>query len=338
MPFVIPVFIPHEGCPHRCVFCNQRTISGHGDHNPVSGSEVAAIIEEWLGYHRRSRGEIQVAFYGGSFTGLPLERQQELLGAVTPFIKKNRVATIRLSTRPDYISPEIISFLEEHYVTIVELGIQSLDDSVLEIAHRGHDALQAKTALEQLRQAGFVVGAQLMVGLPGETGRSLLETVSGVIQLQPDFARIYPVLVLRNSPLAAQYQNKKYHPLSLSKAVLKAAWLKQRLSEHDIAVVRMGLQPGPELEKALLAGPYHPAFGELVNARIMFKKTRFLLAGAKTGGASGSSNPIQLSINPKDLSAFRGLRSANIERLAELGLADSFELHFDSNQTRLTIK
>lgn len=332
MPLVIPVFIPHEGCSHCCIFCNQNTISGQPREKTVKAADVTQIIEQWLEYSRKKAdGNVQVAFYGGSFTGLPFARQRELLGAVKPFLKKGLVHAIRLSTRPDYISSEIISFLQLWHVSIVELGVQSLDDRVLAAARRGHNTSQVVTAVNLLKSAGLTVGTQLMIGLPGETDKSLLQTVDGIVELKPDFVRIYPVLVLQNSPLAVMYHAHQYEPLSLAKAVLKAAWLKQRFMDYGISVVRMGLQPGPELEEALLAGPYHPAFGEMVNARIMFKKIRSLLVGIP------QNTKVVLSINEKDQSVSRGLHSANIKRLAELGFADSFVLHGEPGQPRLTV-
>ncbi len=337
MPLVIPIFIPHEGCPHCCVFCNQKTISGQSGNALVSGSDVGRIIEKWLSYRNCSRtggdDNVQVAFYGGSFTGLPLSRQQELLSAVQPYLQNNLVDTIRLSTRPDYISSEIISFLLDHHVSIVELGVQTLDNKALVAVHRGHDALQTFSAVNLLKSAGISVGAQLMIGLPLETSQSLFVTAAGVIQLNPDFVRIYPVLVLRNSQLARLYEEKKYTPLSLGKAVVKAAWLKKRFVFHGIRVVRIGLQPGPDLEEALMAGPYHPAFGELVNSRIMLQITRAHLASI----ISKNEKPT-LVINEKDQSVFRGMKSANIKRLKELGLVDSFVLATDPDQKRLTVQ
>lgn len=332
MGFVIPVFIPHEGCPHCCVFCNQHSISGRSGKEVVRAQDVTGIIETWLGYRRNpSTGPVQVAFYGGSFTGLPLVRQQELLGAVRPFLDHGSVDTIRLSTRPDYVSPEILIFLRDAGVSVVELGIQSLDDAVLRAAGRGHDSARAVLAIKQLKTAGFAVGAQLMIGLPGQRFRSLAQTVSRIVSLKPDFARLYPVLVLRGSPLATQYEQHSYDPLSLSKAVVLSAWAKQRLTAHGVPVVRMGLQPGPELEDALLAGPYHPAFGEMVNARIMLQQIRALLCRVLEGRRQ------ILRINPKDQSVFRGVRSANLKRLTSLGLADRFALQADPVQARLTV-
>lgn len=332
MPLVIPVFIPHEGCPHACVFCNQHRISGSTGQSPVSPGEVAAIITDWLGHARERADRVQVAFYGGSFTGLPAARQEELLGAVAPFMEKGLVRAIRLSTRPDYIEPSVIARLRRFGVAIVELGVQSLDLVVLAASNRGHSAQQAIRAIGLLREAGFEVGVQLMVGLPGETLLSLRHTVRQVAALGPDFVRIYPVLVLKGSGLARLYAQGRYRPLTLEQAVAQTAWMKNFFADHGIRVVRMGLQSGPELEAALLAGPYHPAFGELVLARLMLRKTRRALRGVPPG------TKITLSIADRDRSIFQGMRSANMKRLEQLGLLDRFALVTDPCQPRATLR
>ncbi|MCF6186682.1 MAG: radical SAM protein [Desulfobulbaceae bacterium] len=327
-PLVIPVFIPHEGCPHSCVFCNQHRISGV-EGKPVTGSEVAEIIRTWLKRGRKKNASrVQAAFYGGSFTGLSMARQQELLFSVQPFIQSGEVQTIRLSTRPDYIDPGIVAFLQEHQVATVELGAQSLDDCVLKRSLRGHLSEDVLYASGLLKAAGMELGIQLMVGLPGQTFTSLRKTVARVVTLAPAFIRIYPVLVVAGSGLEPRYGRGEYQPLSLSRAVLQAAWMKKKMTAHGIRVVRMGLQPGPELEHSLVAGPYHPAFGELVNARLMLGQTRKLLSRVPPG------RQVRLQISDRDQSVFRGIRSANIHRLTSLGLSDRFTLHTDPDQAR----
>ncbi len=326
---VIPVFIPHEGCPHCCVFCNQHRISGQ--RRKVTAGDVHRTIEDWLGYGRGNPATVQVAFFGGSFTGLPRERQEELLGAVQPWLERNLVHSIRLSTRPDYIDTRVTDLLCWYRVGVVELGVQSMDDSVLSCCRRGHLARHTRQAIPLLRRAGLQVGAQLMLGLPGESRQTLRATVDAVIALAPDFVRIYPLLVLAGSELAYRYEQGQYRPLSLEYAVLLAAWMKKRFDAATISVVRMGLQAGPELEEALVAGPYHPAFGELVQSRIMLQKARKLLAGAASG------KRYLLRINSRDQSIFRGFRSANLRRLAQLGLLDRFTLHPDPAQARMTL-
>lgn len=330
MPLVIPIFIPHEGCPHCCVFCNQRRISGFAE-KPVSADDAHNIIQTWLDRGNPGGRQVQAAFYGGSFTGLPRARQRELLSAVAPFVEQGRVQTIRLSTRPDYIDAEIVDFLLNHHVSIVELGVQSMDDGVLAASGRGHTNADVERAVSVLQGTGIKIGIQLMLGLPGETRRIMMRTVDRVIGLRPDFVRLYPVLVVKNSELEIRYAQGNYQPISLDKAVLMAAWMKKRFDRAAIRVVRMGLQAGPELEASLVAGPWHPAFGELVKSRLMLNQTRKLLARA------WSYNTCVLSIAEKDQSVFRGIKSKNILRLKKLGLADSFILKTDSNQKRNTV-
>ncbi len=330
MASIIPIFIPHEGCPHSCVFCNQNSISGSSAQR-VTPAEVTATIETWLDrFLSKQAYPVQVAFYGGSFTGLESQRQQELLGAVTPFLDQGRVHQIRLSTRPDYIDKEKLALLKQYQVGIVELGVQSLDDPILRQAGRGHSKGDVYRAVELLQKDSFQVGMQLMLGLPGQAFSSLRRTVAQTILLQPDFVRIYPVLVVVGSGLEKAYQKGIYTPLSLGKAVLQAAYMKKNFDREGIRVIRMGLQPGESLERSLLAGPYHPSFGEMVLSRLMLKQTRSLLQG------QDESCPA-LVINSKDMSIFKGIRSTNMHRLSELGLLDCFSLRTDDSQARFQV-
>lgn len=273
-----------------------------------------------------------MAFYGGSFTGLGRSRQKELLDAVAPFFDAGRVREIRLSTRPDYVDAATVAFLRKQGVTVIELGVQSMDQQVLDACGRGHTPGQTIEAVRLLRQGGMQVGIQLMIGLPGETTRSFLLTVKEAGRLRPDFVRIYPVLVLRGSKLAALLEQGGYCPLSLGKAVARAARMKEYFDAHGVRVVRMGLQAGPELEKWIVAGPYHPAFGEMVNARLMLRRTRLILRDVRQG------SPVTLSISAKDQSVFRGIGSANIKRLRDLSLLDRFTLATDAAQPRHTVR
>ncbi|MFZ5799677.1 MAG: elongator complex protein 3 [Thermodesulfobacteriota bacterium] len=333
IPLIIPVFIPHEGCPHTCVFCNQRRISGRSGREPVSPEEVKSVIREWLGRETRRRsGPAQVAFYGGSFTGLEPARQEELLAAVTPFIEQGRVQEIRVSTRPDALDSEVIDRLRRFRVSIVELGVQSMDPEVLALSRRGHGRAEVIRAVALLREADLQVGLQLMVGLPGESLLSLRRTVRQILALRPGFVRIYPVLVLQGSELASRYARGAYLPLTLEQAVSRTAWLRNIFARQGIPVIRMGLQSGPELEEALLAGPYHPAFGELVMARLMLRRTRQALRDVPAG------HKIRLSIASRDHSVFQGVRSANIKKLRQQGLLDRFRLLTDPAQARGTLR
>jgi histone acetyltransferase (RNA polymerase elongator complex component) len=326
-PLIIPIFIPHEGCPHRCLFCNQRQISGTAG-PPVSAAAVQAEIQTWLdrttGAGKRN---IQIAFYGGSFTALPRARQEELLTATAPFLKSGFVQSLRLSTRPDCLDTEQAAFLKAHQVATVELGVQSMNDQVLAAAQRGHTAADVEQAVAALRQVDLEIGIQLLLGLPDDSRTSLRRTVQQVIALRPDFIRIYPLLVLRGSGLAALHEQGRYAPLGLSKAVILAAFMKERFARAGIRVVRMGLQAGAELEASLLAGPWHPAFGELVASRMMLRQTRKLLAEATT-------ETVCLSLSSKDQSVFRGMKSVNVERLRQLGLWQRIILRVTPEQTK----
>ncbi len=332
MPLVIPIFIPHEGCPHCCIFCNQHRISGHAA-PPVTAAEVATTIRTWLDRCRpENREQVQVAFYGGSFSGLPAKRQIELLAAVQPFVDQGQVQDIRLSTRPDYIDRPRLDLLARYRVSIIELGVQSCDDGVLRQAGRGHSRAQIAAAVALIQGYGIRLGIQLMLGLPGDTFRSLRHTVQEVIRLGPEFVRLYPALVLRGSGLEQLYHQGGYRPLSLGRAVVQAAYVKKRFDDQGIQMVRMGLQPTLELEQALIAGPYHPAFGELVAARLMLRQTRQALA------AVPAATRVTLVISDRDQSVFRGLGSANMRRLRQLGLQDRFLLRTDPGQARQTLK
>ena len=332
MPLVIPVFIPHQGCPQQCLFCNQHSITGEKEER----IDVATIIRQWLKRARRPPGlaeerpQVQVAFFGGSFTCLPRARQQELLAAVQPFLRSAQVACIRLSTRPDCIDREACSFLRSYGVHIVELGVQSLDDQVLQASWRGHDAEDSRRAVALLQEAGIEVGIQLMPGLPRETTGSFLQTIREVMVLAPAFVRLYPVLVVAQSGLAESYRCGDYQPLSMNKAIALTCRAKTMLTAAAIRVVRIGLQPSSALELALLAGPYHPAFGELVASRIWFNTIRKTLADCPVG------QRVRLQISPRDLSAVIGMKRLNIRRFERLGMADKLELITDVNMKRGT--
>ncbi len=331
MSLIIPVFLPHEGCPHRCVFCDQHQISGTRA-MPLSAAGIGEIIHSWLAQSRpENRREVQVAFYGGNFTGLSAARQEELLAPVQPFMDRGQVHSIRLSTRPDALSEEGIKLLLRYRVRVLELGVQSCDDRVLRLCGRGYDSRAIDAAARLVKANGLRLGLQLMLGLPGDGFPGLRRTMSSCLALRPDCIRIYPLLVLRGSGLEAMYRQGSYRPLSLGQAVLLAAWMKKRFDDEGIQVVRMGLQATPSLEQALVAGPWHPAFGHLVDSRLMLGRVRRALAGL-------GENPAGLVISSRDLSIFRGIGGANLRRLARLGLLSRFSLRADPAQPQQTRK
>lgn len=303
---IIPFFIPHSGCPHQCVFCNQRNITGQT--GPVDQSAIPRTISEYI-KSATKHGLVQIAFYGGSFTALSGELQKAYLEAVRPFILTGQIDSIRLSTRPDCITHESLALLTAYHVKTVELGAQSMDDMVLSLAGRGHTAADTRNGVRLLKDAGFFVGLQLMPGLPGDRPDCFMDTVEKVIDLKPDFVRIYPALVIKNTPLEQLYQSGQYRPLTLDHATALCHKALLRFEQAGIDVIRIGLQPTEELDRpgTVLAGPYHPAFRQLVESSILLDKMRSALKDRK-----GGAGTVVFQVNPKDLSAAIGQRRSNI--------------------------
>ncbi len=270
---IIPFFIPHSGCPHQCVFCNQKNITGQT--NPVDPSTIPRKIIEYLSINNSGKA-VHVAFYGGSFTALPFEIQRAYLIAVQPFITSGRIEGIRLSTRPDCITNEVLALLKEYHVTTIELGAQSMDDAVLKTSGRGHTANDTIDAARLIKANDFLIGLQLMPGLPGDSADSFMQTIDTVIELKPDFVRIYPALVIKDTPLEDLYRSRRYKPLSLDDAVALCREALERFELAGIEVIRIGLQPTEELERpgTIIGGPYHPAFRQLVESSILLDKMR----------------------------------------------------------------
>lgn len=272
---ILPIFVPQAACPHQCVFCNQRTISGEKE---AGLQDILRQIHTWLPRLHPSAAN-EAAFYGGSFTGLSLKEQALYLAPVEELLKEHVIGSIRLSTRPDYIDEARLLFLQQHHVKLVELGAQSLDDQVLKKAGRGHTVRQVVTAMRLLKKFDFKTGLQFMVGLPGQSWESLKATAALAVQLKPDVARIYPLLVIKDTPLAKLYSRGAYEPLTLEEAVAQAAYLYERLTAVGIHVIRVGLQPDKELCKPgnILAGPFHPSMGELVQSYLQRQRVASLL-------------------------------------------------------------
>jgi histone acetyltransferase (RNA polymerase elongator complex component) len=313
---IIPFFIPHVGCPHQCVFCNQNNITGQN--HPEDASFIPGKIKRYLSTHD-SNEPVEIAFYGGSFTALPLEAQQAYLEIVRPFIQAGDIRNIRLSTRPDCISGEILPLLKKHHVSVIELGAQSMDDEVLIHSGRGHRAEDTVKAVGLLKNRGFEVGLQLMPGLPDDTANDFLEkTIDAVIPIKPDFIRLYPALVIKNTPLEELYNKGRYTPLTLDEAVTLCRDAVMKFEQAGIPVIRVGLQPTEELERpgTILAGPYHPAFGQLVESLIFLDRMRTALKNTK-----GMNDRAEFLVHPKNISAAIGQRRENITKLKkEFGL------------------
>ena len=303
----IPIFVPHYGCPFDCVFCNQKHITG--ERHEIDGVRVKEIITEHLStIENVSDRRVEAAFFGGSFTAIETDKQTELLESAYEFVKNGRIDGIRLSTRPDYINDEIVTRLVKYGVTAVELGVQSLDDEVLKLSGRGHKSDVVNEAVSVLKRYPIEVGLQMMTGLPGDTPEKALNTCKKIISLKPDCVRIYPTLVIKDTGLEKLYNDGKYLPQELDEAVGLAAELMIEFRKNNINVIRAGLAATDEISYggALIAGPFHSAFGELAEGEIFYKK---ILGYMKDMEYS------EFLINPKDISKVVGNGKRNIKRL-----------------------
>lgn len=312
--YIIPIFIPHYGCIHSCVFCNQQKITGRD--LPVRFQEVTTIIDEHLTRITEKR-HIEVAFYGGSFTALSLEMQSNLLEPAHKALTDGKIHSIRLSTRPDCITHEIVEHLIKHGVSTIELGVQSLDNKVLEASARGHSSVDVFQAIFIIRKASLRCGLQLMPGLPLEDWKSLIHTAYNVIKLAPDFVRIYPTLVIANTQLADMHQTGHYKALSLNDGIVRGAFLKLLFEQHGIPTIRTGLQATEELDKGnvVLAGPYHPAFGEMVDSYVFYIMLAHCVESILL---SHQRDDIIIHHHSRDTSKIRGIYNENIKRLKNI--------------------
>ncbi len=301
----IPIFVPHKGCPFDCVFCNQKRITGHI--KSVTPDEVTDTIETYLKTIRS--GSVEAAFFGGSFTGIPIEEQSALMARVQPYIEAGRIDGIRLSTRPDYIDRSILDNLKKYNVTTIELGVQSLVPQVLAAANRGHSPEQVEAAVSMIREYGFSLGLQMMTGLPEDTPERSIYTAERIIALGPDCVRIYPTLTIKDTALEVLYNRGEYVPQTLSEAVELSKRLLLMFEAAGIDVIRIGLQPTDEINEgaSVVAGPFHASFGELVESAVYYD--------IAAGGLSGMTGRVELYVNPREISKLCGNRRANIIKL-----------------------
>jgi len=265
---IIPIFVPHLGCPHGCVFCNQRHITG--EQRVPTADDVRRTVEEALA---KSGAGAQVAFYGGSFTAVDKPLQVSLLGAVQPYLQAGTVSGIRLSTRPDAIDGEELRLLRQYGVTTVELGAQSMDDGVLTLSQRGHTAGQVELASRLVKEQGFSLILQMMTGLPGDTREKANRTARRIAAQRPDGVRIYPTVIVRNTALARMWRSGTYREHTPREAALWCADLIEIFEEANIPILRLGLNPTEALSAGeALGGAYHPAMGELARGEYWLRK------------------------------------------------------------------
>lgn len=263
---IIPVFVPHMGCPYDCIFCNQKKISGHKDQ--MDEQAVRNQIEEYLS---SSEGidHIEIAFYGGSFTGIDLAIQKKYLEIASEYVLNHSLDGIRMSTRPDMINQDIMKHLSEYPVIAIELGVQSMHDEVLEASTRGHSVKDVYEASKLIRSYGFSLGLQMMLGLPGDRPELSLQTADKIIAIDPDMVRIYPTLVIKDTALEDAFQSGTYEPFTLNTTIDLCVTLLERFETAGIEVLRVGLQTTEQIQpgKDVIAGPYHPALRQLVEEK-----------------------------------------------------------------------
>ncbi len=310
--YIIPIFVPHKGCPNQCIFCNQKKISGQI--KELTSTEAKEIIENYISFNKNAKyKDIEIAFYGGSFTAIEKEKQIELLEIAYEYIKDKKVGSIRLSTRPDCINEEILTYLKKHGVKTIELGVQSMNDEVLDASLRGHSSLDVINSSKLIRNFGFNLGLQMMVGLPKSTYDLEIETANKFIKLKPKCVRIYPVLVIKDTPLADKYALGEYKPYSLENAVEISSKLYKIFTSKKITVIRMGLQTTDNINegKDVLAGPFHPAFGELVQQKIIFDKIEKYIKCKRV------KSKLEIICNNKTVSKVVGNKRENINKIKE---------------------
>ena len=312
--YIIPIFVPHLGCPNDCTFCNQKKISGQTKN--VKAEDVKNTIEYYLNNFKDDNKYIEVAFFGGSFTGIDVDKQKELLSVAYEYIKNKKIDSIRISTRPDYINKEILKMLKSYGVKTIELGVQSTNDYILNKSKRGHTFEDVKKASKLIRKNGFILGHQMMVGLPESTRQDEINTAKDLIKLKPKIVRIYPVLVIKGTQLEKDYESGEYTPLTVEQAVETAKDLLVLFNKKKINVIRIGLQNTNEItdpnskKSQVVAGPYHPAFRQLVESRLWYDNI-----ANEIKKVNSNVSHIQIDVNPSDINNAVGHKRINIEKI-----------------------
>lgn len=315
--YIIPIFVPHLGCPNECTFCNQRNISGQMKN--VTEQEVKETIEYYLDLFKDKKAYKEVAFFGGSFTGIDVELQEKLLNIAYQYVKSKQINGIRISTRPDYIDRQVLKRLKKYKVKTIELGVQSTNDYILAKCKRNHTYQDVKKASRLIRLYGFRLGHQMMVGLPESTRLDELNTARDLAKLKPKMIRIYPVLVIRNTQLEQDYRKGEFEPLTLEQTVEICKELTCFFEKKRIKVIRIGLQNtdtilSPENEHSqVIAGPYHENLRQLVCASYYYD-----LLNEKIKKINTKAKEIEITVNPQIVNDVVGFKRENIEKMKEI--------------------
>lgn len=305
---IIPIFVPHLGCPNECVFCNQNKITG------IKKLELEKVKETIDGYLKifSNSNNIELAFYGGSFTAIEKKLQEELLRIALELKEKKLINRIRISTRPDCINEEIIKFLKLYKVDIIELGVQSLDEDVLKLSKRGHDKESVYKSANLIKMNGFTLGLQQMIGLPGDNEEKSIKTTYEIISLKPDFVRIYPTLVIKDTELAEMYYNKTFIPYTIKESIDITTKLIMIYESYNINIIRVGLQSTENLKfnKDVVAGPLNDAFREYCESEKLFQIIKY--SNIKTDNEN-----IKIISSPRNISLLVGQKGKNKKKLID---------------------
>ena len=314
--YIIPIFVPHLGCPNDCIFCNQKSISGQK--KEMTKEEANKIIKNYLKSINKEDAQIEIAFFGGSFTAISEEKQEELLQVAYQYVKNGEVESIRVSTRPDAIDKQVLKRLRKYKVKTIELGVQSANNYILKRINRGHTFEDVKKASKMIRWHGFRLGHQIMVGLPESTRLDEINTAKQLIKLKPKMVRIYPTLVIKNTKLEKEYKEGTYKPLSVVQTVEICKDLVRMFADKDIDVIRVGLQTTDEISdpsnknSEVVAGPYHPALRQLVESAMWYDA----IVG-KIKKLNVKVKEVEVTVNPVDSNNVIGHKKENVLKLKD---------------------
>lgn len=314
----LSIFVPHVGCPHRCSFCDQKSISGEA--KAPRGTEVEAILNEQADNLAARKMKAEIAFFGGSFTAVPREYMLELLEAAKSAMARfpKAYCGVRCSTRPDCISEEILGTLKKYGVTAIELGAQSMDDDVLRLNERGHTAEDVRTASRLIKQSGIELGLQMMTGLYGDTPEKSFITAKEFVKINPSTVRVYPTVILKGTKLGELYERGEYNSFGFEETVDLCASLYRLFAQNGVRIIRMGLHASADVEREMLGGVYHPAFREIVESRVFLEDLKKQILGAEKGR-------YLVYTDPKNISKAVGQKKCNIKALAEMGYEVEFK-------------
>ncbi|MCI5687401.1 MAG: radical SAM protein [Emergencia sp.] len=350
---IIPIFIPHKGCPNDCVFCNQKKITAR--QAPVTGENVINTIETWLSTLEPAKTEtIEIAFFGGSFTGIPIEEQSAYLAIAKKYKDAGRIHKIHMSTRPDYINEEILDNLKSYDADVIELGVQSFDDEVLRLSGRGHDSAVVYKSSKLIQDYGFELGIQLMIGLPGDSLKSCIFSAEETVKIGPSIARLYPTVVIQDTALYDQYINGQYIPLTQEEAVLRTKEMYKILTEAGINIIRVGLKSTDIISENgdISSKTYHPAFRQLVEGELAKEALEALLSESKlskevsfsqeTALSQKKNTKVDFCSNGKSFSNMIGHRGCNKayfrEKYPHLRILYKVDHTLCDNQFKINIK